>query len=289
MYFWLQKQFLRYFDKVSKKKLLILAKYFKNLIFIKMKNFLILCLIMASCCSITAQNIAKSAAPKKVNISLFSLDYSFQLPLFDLNKRFGENSNIGFGYLYKTKNNLLFGAEARFLFGNSVKEDSLAINLSNSQGYVIGTDGFPAELRFLERGISFAGKIGGIIPINSNKPNSGIMLLAGAGYLQHKIRVDDMNDVVPQIQDEYNKGYDRLAAGIMLSQFVGYLYLDDKRRINFFGGIEFIQGFTQAKRPYYFDTQTIETKQRLDGLVGLRVGWVLPIYTEHTEQKYYTR
>jgi len=254
-----------------------------------MKKHFTLCLLVFCCCSIFAQNTDKSTDKKKVNISLFSLDYGMQLPLFDLSKRFGVNSNMGINYLLKTKNNLLIGADAHFLFGNSVKEDSLAFNLSNSQGYVIGTDGFPAELRFLERGLSFSGKIGGIIPINSNKPNSGIMVLLGAGYLQHKIRVDDMNDVVPQIQDEYNKGYDRLAAGFMLSQFVGYLYLDDKRRVNFFAGLEFTQAFAQPQRPYYFDTQTIESKQRLDGLVGFRVGWVLPIYTEHTEQKYYTR
>ena len=254
-----------------------------------MKNYLTLCLLMLCFCTVFAQKKTETNDKKKVNISLFSLDYSLQVPLFDLNKRFGVNSNIGLTFLQKTKSNFLFGADAHYLFGNSVKEDSLTFNLNNSQGYVIGTDGFPAEIRFLQRGFSFSGKIGVIVPINSNKPNSGIMLLLSGGYLQHKIRIDDMNDVVPQIQDEYNKGYDRLAAGLMLSQFVGYLYLDDKRRINFFAGLEFTQGFMQPQRPYYFDTQTIETEQRFDGLVGLRAGWVLPIYKEHTEQKYYTR
>ncbi|MGB1206813.1 MAG: hypothetical protein ACPG5B_14285 [Chitinophagales bacterium] len=254
-----------------------------------MKKYLIICLLILCCSSIFAQKKTETNDKKKVGISLFSLDYSLQMPLFDLNKRFGVNSNIGLTFLQKTKGNFLFGADAHYLFGNSVKEDSLVINLSNSQGYIIGTDGFPAEIRFLQRGFSFSGKIGGIIPVSTHKPNSGIMVLLGAGYLQHKIRVDDMNDVVPQIQDEYNKGYDRLTAGVMLSQFVGYLYLDDKRRINFFAGLEFTQGFMQPQRLYYFDTQTMEKEQRFDGLVGLRVGWVLPIYREHIEQKYYTR
>jgi hypothetical protein len=48
--------------------------------------------------------------------------------------------------------------------------------------------------------------------------------------------------------------------------------------LNFFGGFDIMQAFTRNRRGYNFDTQKEDTKDRIDILVGVRIGITLPIY-----------
>jgi hypothetical protein len=214
--------------------------------------------------------------------------YAFQLPGADMHKRFGYNGNVGSGVWYKTKQNYLLGLDACFLFGNTINEDSIAYNVSTNEGWIIGNDGYPANLNFFERGFMTTAKVGKLFVLNPKQPNAGIVTMLGLGYMQHKIKIEDKNEVAYQFINDYVKGYDRLTSGLMLSQFIGYMYLDKRKRINFYIGAEFVQGFTKAQRQLNFDTFTNDTNyQRKDLLYGLKVGWILPLYTKSDEASYY--
>jgi hypothetical protein len=231
----------------------------------------------------------KAAVQPALPATLVSARYALQTPALDLADRFGTNSSIGLGVYYKTQSNWLVGIDGDFLFGNKIAEDSLMGNLATKDGYLINQDGSYADVRFYERGYAGMLKVGKIIPLSHKNANSGLLLMLGGGALQHKIRIENKEGQSPQLQGEYIKGYDRLTNGPALSGMVGYLFLDNNKLINFFGGIEAIYGFTRNRRSYNFDTQRSETQLRHDLLLGIRVGWMLPIYGGSKKQeRFYT-
>ena len=213
--------------------------------------------------------------------------YAFQWPAGDLVDRFGTNSTIGPGFLLKTGGNWLFGADANFMFGNRIKEDSLLQNLLTSEGYIIGQDGQFASISLFERGFYSSLKIGKIIPIFGSNVNSGLMLLAGAGYLQHKIRIEIIDNSAPQLNGDYKKGYDRFTDGFQINQFVGYMYIGESKLANFFIGMEFVQSWTMNRRSMNFDEGRRDDMKRLDMLYGFKVGWIIPLRRRVPEDFYY--
>ena len=213
-----------------------------------------------------------------VAMVIISPSYAHQLPGGDLATRFGHNSNVGFGAMRKTGNNFLFGLEGSFIFGNNVEEPGILRNVINSAGQVVDQDGAMADVFLYERGWTAFATVGKVFPVFGPNPNSGLMVKLGGGYMRHKVRVQTQQNVVPQLEDEYLEGYDRLCAGPAALAFVGYQHFGNKRRLNFFAGVELMAGFTQALHPYNFDTEQYNTPNRTDLLTGLRVGWSFPIY-----------
>ncbi|OWY22608.1 hypothetical protein C7N43_01535 [Sphingobacteriales bacterium UPWRP_1] len=250
------------------------------------------CLVLFLLCFTTFSAVvaqAPAAAPqqeKPIPATLITVDYAFTVPAADMAKRFGLHSMVGGSILRKNAANVLFGVEGHFLFGNRINEDSLAINLLNSEGYITGTDGLPADVNFFLRGFRLQVKAGKLFAIGAN-PNSGIFVTGGAGVLQHKIHIEDRTKSVPQITGKYRQGYDRLSNGPALSQTIGFINLDKNRRVNFFAALEFTQAFTKNRRALNFDTRIAETGTRLDLLFALRAGWILPLYA-HSDNRFYT-
>ncbi|MEZ4884375.1 MAG: hypothetical protein R3E32_06505 [Chitinophagales bacterium] len=245
-------------------------------------------LTLISCLFLTLTfNFAQSAKEDGGNLPayLIHFDYAYQLPGGDMADRFGSNSNIGVGMLYKTKSNWLLGIDGHFLFGKNIEENYTS-NLTTAGGFILGVNGLYAELDARQQGLSLVGKIGRLFSMGTVNPNSGITVLFGAGYLQHKIQIEDRNSAVPQFQGEYRKGYDRLTSGLAFTQFIGYTHLSLNRRINFYIGIEATEGFTKGRRTTHFNTQADGSGSRTDILIGPRVGWILPIYREPSERFY---
>ena len=60
--------------------------------------------------------------------------------------------------------------------------------------------------------------------------------------------------------------------------FIGYQHLSDNKLINFFVGVDFHYGLTQNRRTVNFDTGLPDTRQRTDLLLGIKAGWILPLY-----------
>jgi hypothetical protein len=234
--------------------------------------------------SLSAQvNIHDSA----IGTSMFYATYSYQFPGGDLAQRFGSNSSIGGGFMYKTKSNWLFGLEGNFLFGQVVKNsDSLLADITNKEGFIIDQNGMIADIVYYMRGYSFYAKFGKLIPLFSPNPNSGFLILLGGGYLQNKIRIHNPGNTAPQLLDDYKKGYDRLNGGISLSASLGYLYLSNTRLLNFYLGFEFTQAWTKSLREYNFDLEKKDDSKYSSQYYGIKVCWLIPLY-KRTPKEYY--
>jgi hypothetical protein len=235
-----------------------------------------------------------STFSQKVNVKdssvfapMFTANYSFQIPGGDLAKRFGANSTIGSSFMVKTKSNFLLGVDGNFIFSSQIKEDSLFSNITTTDGHIINANGEFADVRTYERGFTFSFKAGKIFPMLGPNPNSGFVLLGSVGLLQHKIRIETPGNTVPALKGDYKKGYDHLTNGLCVSEFIGYMYLGNKRLISFYAGFEFIQAWTQCRRDYNFITMTQDKTKRFDLMNGFKIGWIIPIYVRTAKNYYY--
>ena len=130
---------------------------------------LILLVGLLSCLQSFAQlNIRDSL----ISAPMLITSYAYQIPGGDISSRFGGNSNVGIDFLYKTKSNWLFGADWQYMFGGKVKEQILN-GLITEQGYIIGSDGLPADINITQRGYSSTLKFGKLFPIIGPNKNSG--------------------------------------------------------------------------------------------------------------------
>ena len=216
-----------------------------------------------------------------------TFNYAYQYPQGDLAERFGDNSNVGFSFGIKTQSNFYLGLHNNYFFGNTVKENGLLSNLLTDGGHIIDNNGQIAELIIQERGWTLGLEAGKIFPFFGPNPNSGLFLKGGVGFMQHKIRIEHQLNEITQLEGDYLKGYDRLTNGLYLSQFVGYHHMSDNRLLNFYVGIEAIEGFTEGRREFNFDTETDNVGARNDILVGVRAGWVLHLYRRNTDNVYF--
>ncbi|MBU0487044.1 MAG: hypothetical protein KKA07_07745 [Bacteroidetes bacterium] len=253
-----------------------------------MKRFFSLILILG----ISAYGFSqKTFLDSARSIPSFKVFYAYQIPGGDIAKRFGGNSEVGGGFQWKSKGNLVFGFDFNFLFGGNVKESNIfdsiiTTNTDGTPGYIIDGNGTYAELRLYERGycpMIYAGKL---FPLFGPNRNSGLVVQIGGGVLIHKIRIENPENVAPQIKDEYKKGYDRYSTGYSLSQFVGYSQIGNSRLLSFRVGFEFIQGWTVNRR-FNFDLKSIDNTTHPDFLYGLKFTWMIPAYSRPLEKFYY--
>jgi hypothetical protein len=151
---------------------------------------------------------------------------------------------------------------------------------------VIGADGLVADVRVYERGYQFSAAFGKIFPVSKLNPNSGIMLMAGPGFMQHKIRIESIGNTAPQINEDYRKGYDRLSNGFELREFIGFVSFGNRQLVNFYAGIELIQAFTENRRDHTFDNPSLAGQKRTDLMYGFKVGWIIPFYKKKPKEFY---
>lgn len=228
----------------------------------------------------------KSLKDSTVRNILVGINYKASFTGADLADRWGFNNQLGGDFYVKFKNNLTIGLSGGFIFGSKLRDTTIFANVFNSFGNITSSAGQEADVLFLMRGASAYATVGYVFNKYGNNPNSGLWVNFGVGYLMHKIRIESLNDQVPQLEGPYRKGYDKLTMGVSSKQFIGYLYQSDFRLIKFYGGFEFSQGLTKNVRTYNFDTGGTETDLKLDLLYGFKVGWILPI-SHRTRGEYY--
>ena len=223
---------------------------------------------------------AKAQEAGEVPALQFSAHYGFQLPAGDMKQRFGKNGMAGLQADLTFPSGWTLGLQTSLLFGKEIKEDVLAL-LRDENGFIYGYSGAPSTVLLRQRGQYYGFHLGWFFDFHHRVQarRSGLMLQAGAGLLQHKIRITaDPNNPVPQIADPYVKGYDRLSNGPALRQSLGYRYLSKNRRINFHLEVEAYQAFTQSRRDWNIDQLLPGNQKRLDLLFGFRLSWILPFY-----------
>ena len=244
-------------------------------------------LFLGTMVSSTAVRAQVSVRDSVFGFSAAAVTGGYSLPGGDLADRFGNNFSIGGKYIRKTKANWTWGFQGDFLFGDEVRETTILNGLVTSQGELITQDGTYGTALLYERGWKVETQLGKIFPVLGPNKNSGLVFMAGAGFLQHKIRIESQGDRIPYLEGNYTKGYDRLTNGWYISEFIGYMNFGNRRRVNFFIGIEAVQAFTACRRSFNFDTRMADDKERNDMLLGLKFGWIIPLYKKIPNAYYF--
>ena len=246
-----------------------------------MNKFIIIPLLIFSLFSY-AQNVRDTS----IFAPIFSVSYAIQLPGGDMKYSFGVNNNIGISGGIKLASNWSFDLEAAFIFGENVKDTTIIDHLQNSQGWIINQSGEENNILIFERGQTITLNISKIFDVIGPNPNSGIILKFGLGFMRHKIRIENENNLVPQLDQDHLPYYDRLTMGIHLHEFIGYQHMSNNRLTNFYVGLDFYQGFTQGMRDYQIDQMGPYLNKRLDLLNGVRVGWIIPVFRQAPKEFY---
>lgn len=221
-------------------------------------------------------------------ISFFHINTGYQLPMADMKDRFGTNAIVGAGFVLKTKSNWTMDLSYNYLFGSTVKNEADYLkNILSNEGFIIDGNGEMAEIKMMERGWNAFVGLGKIFPVVSNSYNSGIWFKASIGLLEHKIMIHNPKNITPQIKGDYKKGYDKLANGIAVNPFIGYVWLNKKRVINSFVGIEMVASWTESRRSYNFVEANQDKEKRFDMLLGIKAAWIIPIYKREPDPFYF--
>ncbi len=219
--------------------------------------------------------------------SAFTFGYSHQFPVGALAKRFGDNSSIGCSFFIERRNNFFYGIQGDYLFGNNVKDITIFDNITTSTGALIGADGYYANVNLMERGFDVHLILGYVLHPNESDL-SGFYFSAGIGLLQHQIFIDTKNENIPQLNEEYKKGYDRLTNGISTKWETTYKYYMPNGKFQMYTGMNITLAYTKNRRPYLFDTmEHTPEKGSWDNLLAINIGIIIPIHRKNKEEFHY--
>ena len=223
-----------------------------------------------------------------IGTPMVGIHYTAVWPQLDLADRYGFTSQVGLTAGYKTKKNWVYGVEGNFNFGNKINVEGLFSHLVDNQGNITEVGGGPAVVELFQRGFNVNAHAGKIFPWFGPNPNSGLYVSVGAGYTLSKIRIETTYEVVPLIEADNRRGYDRQAVGLSLHQFIGYSHLSTRGIIHFYVGFYASQGFTRYSRSYFYDTGAPSYDGILnDFQIGVRGGWYIPIYRRKAKTIYF--
>ncbi len=216
---------------------------------------------------------------------LFSPHAAWNVAGGDLEQRFDNFASLGLGVDYKLKNNFIFGIDYDWYFGDNVKDNGLFSNIGGTSGAIIDQNGDFAVIQLNMKGNYATANVGYLFNIVKNQPNSGLLFSVGAGMMQHRIDIISSQVTIPQVNGEYEKGYDQLTYGFATKQYLGYQYLVAKNRYHLRIGMEFNQGFTQGRRTWDFNANTSGLTKRFDRTIALKFGLIVPVYTKDKDDE----
>lgn len=233
------------------------------------------------------KDISKSC----VNTVMFQATYAYQFPGADTKILYGDCSNIGAGFYYKTTKNWLLSANANFIFGdklNASRDDILGIILDHN-GELITGDGIYASYAMFQRGYHLQAKVGKVISVLAPNPNCGFFVSGGLGYLLNRVRTEFSSyaSPPPNLDEDYRYGYDRMRGGFAYSAEVGYLYMSNSRVLNFSLSFEFTQAHTKPMRQWDFNLMAQDVNTYLDRYYGIRFAIYIPTYKRMPKEYYY--
>ena len=213
-----------------------------------MKHIIICSFLVAFTHQFCAQNQKSDSA---VSRTWIGFEYGANGTYEDLADRYGFLNHVGLMTGFKTKKNYFFGLNSYFLFGNNVKLTGVFDHLTDEYGNITDINGDIAALVVFPRGFSSNLTVGKILPIFNVNNNSGIFIHGGIGFLLHKMKIETNEQVVPQLELDYKKGYDRLTTGINFHQFLGYNFIATTVGYHFYGGFYAQQGLTKTGEIFF--------------------------------------
>lgn len=243
-------------------------------------------IILTSLSSLSAFAQTKFSAGRAIMVGVSG---SIQEPGGDWTKHFSTSSGVGLEAGWKSGGNYLLSLEGVYGFGGAIKNREAVIgHLTTQNGNLINLNGNFATLTLYQRSVYTNFNLEKVFNFWRPNRNSGPIFGIGAGYLWHWIRIDNAGNDSPQINDNYEHGYDQLGQGPLTKQSIGYLYLSPNRKVNFKLSFEFMQAFTQNVRAYHYGEGYASDKTQLNLNYGFKITWYLPIYQGGKTQEYYT-
>ena len=238
------------------------------------------------CQSLFAQRNIRDSS---IATPLIGFHYGGNFTSADLADRYGYLNHVGISAGYKTAKNWYMSFDGNFMFGNQTRMTGLFDGLVDEYGNITDLNGDVAIVLVYPRGFNANLSFGKLFPVLSPNANSGILFHFGGGYLLHRLRIETNDQVVPALELDYKRGYDRLTTGLNLHQFLGYSFLANSGAWNFYGGFYIQEGFTKNRRTIFFDQPDVpvSTKTRLDIQYGFRVGWYIPFYRRMPKDYYF--
>ncbi len=220
-------------------------------------------------------------------IPYLSMSYQFFVPAGDLAERLGYGSIIGVDFNTKFQNNFEIGIGGGYIFGDQVAQDSLLHGMITSNGQILDDNAYYSEVFFFSRGWKVGVTFSKIFSVLSPNPNSGIKIGIGGGYNQNWIRIENHENTIPQLSDEYKTYYDRKTGGFYAEQYIGYQLFSSKGMANFAAGFEFREGFNTNLRSYNIDEMSNVTGSNIDLYIGIKISWNILFYKRMSTGYYY--
>ena len=158
--------------------------------------------------------------------------------------------------------------------------------ITNNDGSITASDGYYANINFSRSGFSsniFAG-----YAIHLNKTNlSGVYFSFGTGYINQKIQIDTKNENIPQLNEEYKKGYDSANDGIFGKLSINYKYYSKKGGIQISTGL--FNSFARTKRlnSYLFNENNNDDSFHFGSAFGFNFGLIIPVSKINQEEFHY--
>jgi hypothetical protein len=243
-----------------------------------MKSVRLSLLLPLLCCFALTAVAQQNTAKEGLGIVLIKTHLGGYTPVGILAERFGTGATVGLDISYKTSKGWMFSISGSHMFGGTVRERNILNNISTDGGDVITQSGVFEDYRLKQFGWLLYGRIGKIFPVVGPNPNSGLLIELGTGLMQHKIWIETPMNNSPQLTTEYKRGYDRLSNGLSLNPFIGYQHLSNNKLINYYVGLDVHIGLTENRRTINYDTGMRDGRQRTDLLIGIKAGWILPLY-----------
>jgi hypothetical protein len=231
---------------------------------------------------------APAQTAKSGSYILMKVGGGFYATSGDLAKRYSQFASIPVSLGYKSKSNLSFSLNYSPILGNNVNITGLFGDMLGPTGEILDQNGFPTIIRYYMRGFSAGATVGKIFPAGKSSKHGSFEISAGAGMLQHYIKMQFDAGRTPQLEGLYTAGYDRLTNGLQLSQHFRWQYLNTET-LSVYAGIDVCQGFTQNRRSWNFSEMAAETKVRKDIYFGLSAGIIIPVTLKAaaSESKYF--
>ena len=224
-------------------------------------------------------------------------NFTYNIVMADLYKKFKNNLAIGADLGVKMKNNWSIDFGFKYYFGGYAYQDVIDSTFKNIvvDGYFMKTDGSATtDISCEFRGISFHLQAGKIIPVTKRFRNSGIWLKAGIGVTQHFMKIKS-GEIIYAINDDpkfgyvYSKGYDKLTLGFSLYQFVGYAHINKRNLFCAYAGVEFFENFAKRQRDYDYSIMRKDDSKLFETMIGFKIGWIIPLYKHDPNAVFYYR
>lgn len=260
------------------------------------RHFIIVMYCIAGLQTLQAQKLQeKISAVDSASLFVYTqFEFAYNIPLADLRKDYKNFLSVGTGINVKTKSNWLIGFTFNYQFEGKVQPEvtnaAFKELVPEGAGYFIANNGTATnDISVDYRGLQFTLMAGKVFCFTPKYRNSGMVLKAGIGVLQHYMHINNPNNAVLSLNEEYRKGYDRLTLGFSLYQFIGYQHLTKKNLLCFYGGIEIVENWAKRQRAYDFSLMAKDNNKYFESIIGFKVGWIIPLYKHNPYRVFQSR